>query len=170
MGGSFDAKMLQQQEQEDQQAAAHNAQIYNPDGSGKANDYHGSKLPESSFPHLGPAGGGHLMVDRASLAQVATQMKADLTKLAATLQDLYANGAGAELIGGWPTADAFGANAGSAYEGISQFYDRLNQAYEMVISNIHQTVNNYADAEASTVGAINRVHPDSVSGNLAPGA
>src|SRR5215470_2799968 len=113
MGGSFDAKMLQQQQQ---QQASQNAQQYNPDGSGKANDYHGPPhLPPSTFPKLGPSGGGHLTVDRARLTQVATQMAADLAKLRATLQTLYSEGAGGELVFGWPTADGFGANAGNAY-------------------------------------------------------
>jgi hypothetical protein len=168
MGGSFDARMLQQQQQ-DQQQASQNGQQYNPDGSGKANDYHGpSHLPQSSFPKLGPSGGGgSLMVDRSRLTQVATQMATDLAKLQATLQTLYSEGAGGELVFGWPTADGFGENAGNAYAGISQFYSDLNNAYDLVISNIHQTVSNYADAESSTVTAANRVSPDHAPGNLA---
>jgi hypothetical protein len=168
MGGSFDAKMLQQQQQQDQQQASQDGQQYNPDGSGKFNDYHGPPhLPPSSFPKLGPSGGGHLTVDRSRLTQVATQMAADLAKLRATLQTLYSEGAGGELVFGWPTADGFGANAGNAYDGIAQFYSDLNDAYDLVISNIHQTVSNYADAEDSTVTAANRVSPDNVPGNLA---
>jgi hypothetical protein len=161
MGGSFDARMLQQQQQ-DQQQAAGGAQLYNPDGSGKANDYSGPALPPPSpFPALGPAGGGKgLTVDRARLTQVASQMAADLAKLRATLQSLYAAGAGGGMIGGWPTADAFGTNAINAYEGIAQFYQHLNDAYDLVISNIHQTVTNYADAEAASVSAVRGVGPD----------
>src|SRR5205807_6127917 len=160
MGGAFDAKMLQQQQQEQQQQ---NSQQYNPDGSGKANDYRGVHVPQSSFPKLGPAAGGGktLVVDRSRLLQVASQMAADLAKLRATLQTLQSEGAGGELVFGWPTADGFGSNAGNAYEGISTFYDNLNAAYDQVISNIHQTVNNYADAEGSTVTAAHRVGPDS---------
>jgi hypothetical protein len=169
MGGSFDAKMLQQQQQDEQQAPQ-NGQQYNPDGSGKANDYHGPPhMPPSAFPKL-PAsgsGGGSLTVDRDRLTQVATQMATDLAKLRATLQTLYSNGAGGELVFGWPTADAFGENAGNAYAGISQFYSDLNDAYDLVISNIHQTVSNYADAETSTVTAARRVSPDNIPGNLA---
>jgi hypothetical protein len=165
MGGAFDAKMLQQQQQEQQQQ---DSQQYNPDGSGKANDYHRVQVPQSSFPKLGPSGGGKsLVVDRGRLLQVASQMAADLAKLRATLQTLQSEGAGGELVFGWPTADGFGANAGNAYEGISTFYDNLNAAYDQVISNIHQTVTNYADAETSTVTAAHRVGPDSAPGNLA---
>ncbi len=169
MGGAYDAKMLQQQ---DQQQAASAAQPYHPDGSAKANDYRPPKLPQSSFPSLGPAGGGGhgIEVDRAQLTQVATQMAADLNRLGAALSTLYSEGAGGELIGGWPTADAFGTNAGNAYAGITQFYAQLNQAYDLVISNIHQTVSNYADAEASTVSAVHSVGPDAASGSLAAGA
>lgn len=169
MGGSFDAKMLQQQQQDEQQASQ-NGQQYNPDGSGKANDYHGPPhMPPSTFPKLPPSGsgGGSLTVDRDRLTQVATQMATDLAKLRATLQTLYSNGAGGELVFGWPTADGFGENAGNAYAGISQFYSDLNDAYDLVISNIHQTVSNYADAETSTVTAARRVSPDNIPGNLA---
>jgi hypothetical protein len=169
MGGSFDVRMLQQQDQQDPQASS--SQLYNPDGSGKANDYHTPALPQSSFPPLGPAGGGKgVTVDRARLTQVATQMAADLARLQATLQTLYSDGAGGGLIGGWPTAEAFGENAVNAYEGIAQFYQNLNSAYDLVIGNIHQTVSNYADAEAANVSAARGVSPDSVSGNPTPGA
>jgi hypothetical protein len=151
MGGSYDAKMLAQQGKLAQQQAARNTQLYNPDGSGRANDYHPPKLPASTFPHL--AAGKDLVVHRDRLTQVATAMAAELSKLQATLQRLYGEGAGGSLLGGWPTADALGNNAGSAYEGISQFYQDLNTAYNLVISNIHQTVSNYADAESSTASA-----------------
>jgi hypothetical protein len=154
MGGYGDALALQQQEKINQQAAA--GSPYNPDGSGKANDYHPPPLPQSSFPP-GPAPGGSLTVNRAQLTAVANQMKADLNLLQATLNQLNSAGAGGELIGGWPTADALGNNAGSAYWGISQFYNDLNAAYDQVIGYLHQTVNNYADAETTTAGAANRV-------------
>jgi hypothetical protein len=167
MGGAFDAKMLQQQEQ--QQQAAQNAQTYNPDGSAKANDYRPPHLPQSALPPLGPpAGGGKtLVVDRAGLTKIAGQMATDLAMLRQTLATLQSEGVGAGMIGGWSTADDFGVNAGNAYEGISQFYQALNAAYDQVISNLHQTVNNYADAEDSTVTAARRVGPDAGSPNLA---
>ena len=50
MGGYGDALALEQQDKLDQQQAASNARQYNADGSGKANDYHPPKLPESTFP------------------------------------------------------------------------------------------------------------------------
>jgi hypothetical protein len=169
MGGAFDAKMLQQQQQEQQQQAAQNAQAYNPDGSGKANDYHPPHPPQSTFPPLGPpAGGGKtLVVDRAGLAKIASQMATDLAMLRQTLSTLQSEGAGAGMIGGWPTAESFGVNAGNAYAGISEFYNALNAAYDQVIGNLHTTVNNYADAEDATATAARRVGPDSGSANLA---
>ena len=43
----------------------------------------------------------------------------------------------ADQRGGYPT-ESLGSNAGSAYWGISQFYQDLNQAYDMVIGYMRQ--------------------------------
>ena len=59
-------------------------------------------------------------------------------------------------IGGWGTASAFGGNATNAYEGITQFIQALNQAYDAVIGNLGKTVTNYADAETTTASAATR--------------
>lgn len=155
MGGSFDAMMFAQQEKLDQQQATSNARLYNADGSGKANDYRPPRLPTSRFPSLAP--GKDLVVHRDRLTQVATQMKAELAELEATLQQLNNGGAGGVMLDGWPTAEALGNNAYSAYEGISQFYQDLNAAYDLVISNIRQTASNYDDAESSTVTAVHGI-------------
>jgi hypothetical protein len=168
MGGSYDAGILRQQQEQDQQQDAGNSRLYNPDGSGKFNDYVPPKMPASSaFPSL--ATGKELTVNRDSLTQVAAQMGKDLARLRATLQQLNSEGAGGALIGGWPTADGLGTNAFCAYDGISTFYENLNAAYEQVISNIRQTVSNYSDAETSTVSAVSKVGTDG-PGSLAPGA
>jgi uncharacterized protein YukE len=152
MGGYGDVLALEQQAKLDQQQAASNARLYNADGSAKANDYSPPKLPESAFP-ASPAAGKELTVNHDQLNAVASQMRADLSQLEATLQQLNSGGAGGATIGGWPTADAFGTNAGSAYWGISQFYQALNAAYDEVISYMRQTASNYADAESSTTSA-----------------
>src|SRR5262249_55340885 len=171
MGGSFDQKMLQQQQQTDQQQAAQDGQRYNADGSGRANDYH-SLPPQQPPPSIpGPSGtvGKDLVVDRARLTAVATQMGSDLNRLQATLQQLFSDGAGGGMVGGWPTANAFGANATNAYSGISQFYQDLNVAYDQVITNIRQAVSNYADAESSTGSAVHGI-TQPANGSLTPGA
>lgn len=156
MGGYGDVLALEQQDKLNQQQAAINARLYNADGSGKANDYRPPKLPESAFPS-GPAASKDLTVNLDQLNAVATQMRADLIRLQATLQQLNNGGAGGETIVGWATAEAFGSNAGSAYWGISQFYQALNAAYDEVISYMRQTASNYADAESSTVSAARSV-------------
>jgi len=166
MGGAYDARMA---EQSAQQQAAQNAQLYNPDGSAKANDYHPPRLPASAFPALD--GGHELEVHRDRLTQVATQMSAELGRLQATLQQLFGAGGGGAGIAGWPTAEAFGVNAGSAYTGISQFYQDLNTAYDLVIGNLHKTAGNYADAESAAAAAAAAVGTDSAApGILSPGA
>lgn len=156
MGAIGDVMALQDQEKIDQQAAAAAGKQYNPDGSAKANDYHQPALPQSAFPPGLKAGGGQLRVNRASLTQVANQMASDLARLQATLQTLY-GGAGGATIGGWPTADGMGNNAGQAWYGISTFYQNLNDVYDQVIGYLHQTVSNYADAEDTTAAAARNV-------------
>lgn len=152
MGAYGDVLALEQQDKLNQQQAAINARLYNADGSGKANDYRPPKLPESAFPS-GPAASKDLTVNLDQLTAVATQMRADLNQLQATLQKLNGGEEAGRATGGWPTANAFGTNAGNAHSGIVQFYQALNAAYDEVVSYLRQTASNYADAESATVSA-----------------
>lgn len=148
---------LADQEKLDQQAPAVSDQGgYNPDGSGKANDFHPSELPKSSWPP-GLRADGQFSVHRDALTQVTRQMGADLTDLQSTLDTLQSAGAGGATLGGWETADGMGNNAGQAYHGISTFYQTLNNVYDQAIGYLHQTVTNYADAETTTATAANNV-------------
>lgn len=163
MGGAGDARILQQQAQEQ---AAQNAKTYNPDGSAKANDYRPPALPASSFPEL-TGGNGHFEVHTDRLRQVATQMGGELDRLYSSVMDIYNNGYGGAELTGWSTADQFAANAGSAYDGISQFHSDLNNAYQLVIGNLHKTAVNYADAESASSSAARTVGSDtSLPGGL----
>jgi len=171
VGGYFDELMLQEQEKAQQQQAARNARLYNPDGSAKANDYRPPPpLSAPAFPGVEPRGGAELIVHRGRLLAVAKNMKQDLADLKAALGKLSSCGAGGATIAGWETADAFGGNAGNAYAGISQFYQELNDAYEMVIANLHQTVGIYEDAETETVSAIRGVGTGTASAGVAAGS
>ncbi|HTW00419.1 MAG TPA: hypothetical protein VMF87_08960 [Streptosporangiaceae bacterium] len=163
MGAIGDEMALQDQEKLDQQQAAQNAREYNADGSAKANDFRPPKLPESTFPK-GLDSGKELTVDRGQLNVVRGQMAADLARLQGTLSQLQGEGAMGGAIGGWTTADGFGSNATNAYEGISQFIQALNSAYDLVIGNLSKTVTNYADAEATTASAASRIGADSAPG------
>ncbi len=163
MGVIQEETVLADQEKLDQQQAAQNAREYNPDGSAKANDYRPPKLPESTFPK-GLTGGRELTVDRGQLNVVRGQMATDLARLQGTLQQLVSDGAFGGAIGGWVTADAFGSNASNAYEGITQFIQALNEAYDLVIGNLSKTVANYADAETTTAGAASQIGADSAPG------
>jgi uncharacterized protein YukE len=166
MGGSFDAKMLQDQQKIDQQAAAQNAQTYNPDGSGKANDYHPPAMPQSTFPPTLTAG-SDFKVNRDELTQVASQMGKDLASLNAALQTLGNGGAGGSTVGGWETADGFGNNSGQAWWGIYSFVQELNGVYDQVIGYLHQTAANYNDAEQTTAAAASNVGADAAPSGLA---
>jgi hypothetical protein len=156
MGAIQDVMALADQQKIDQQAAAANAQPFNPDGSGKANDFHMPALPQSTFPPT-LAAGSELRVNRDQLTTVAANMKTDLAQLEATLQTLYGGGSGGATVGGWDTADGLGNNAGQAYYGISTFYQNLSTVYDQVIGYLHQTVTNYADAESTTATAAGNV-------------
>src|SRR5260370_11521032 len=92
MGAIQDQMALADQQKIDQQAAAANAQPFNPDGSGKANDFHMPALPQSTFPPT-LAAGSELRVNRDQLTTVAANMKTDLAQLEATFQTLYSGGA-----------------------------------------------------------------------------
>jgi uncharacterized protein YukE len=164
MGGYGDALALEQQEQLDQQQAAANSRLYNADGSGKANDFTPPALPESAFPPS-VAGGTELSVNTDQLQTIAAQMHGDLAQLQATLQTLNNGGVLGELLGGgWPTAEALGSTAGNAYWGISQFYQDLNHAYDMVIGYMRQSASNYADAETTTASAARTVGSETTPG------
>jgi len=156
MGAIDDVMALEDQEKLDQQQAASNARLYNADGSAKANDFHPPKLPESAFPARLDAD-TEVRVSRDQLTAVKNQMGTDLGRLQATLQQLIGNGAFGGAIGGWGTASAFGGNATNAYEGITQFIQALNLAFDGVIGNLGKTVSNYADAEATTASAASKV-------------
>jgi hypothetical protein len=164
MGGYGDALALEQQEQLDQQQSAANSRLYHADGSAKANDFAPPKLAESTFPPA-VAGGTELSVNTDQLQTIAAQMHGDLAQLQAALQTLNNGGALGELLGGgWPTPEALSSNAGNAYWGISQFYQDLNQAYEMVIGYMRQSASNYADAESTTVSAARTVGSETTPG------
>lgn len=163
MSAIGDHMALTDQEKLDQQTSANSDQGgYHTDGSGKINDFHPSRLPQSNWPP-GLAAGGQFRVHRDTLTQVANQMGADLAELQNTLNSLNGGGAGGGTLGGWATADGMGNNAGQAYYGISSFYQALNDVYDQVIGYLHQTVTNYADAETTTAAAANNVRTD-VSG------
>jgi hypothetical protein len=160
MGAIGDHMALTDQEKLDQQVPASSQPGgYNTDGSGKVNDFHPSGPPESNWPP-GLTANGQFGVHRDTLTQVANQMSADLTELRSTLSSLNGGGAGGGTLGGWPTADGLGNNAGQAYYGISTFYQSLNDVYDQVIGYLHQTVTNYADAETTTATAANNVGTD----------
>jgi uncharacterized protein YukE len=166
MGGIYDEKMLQDQQKIDQQAAAANAQTYNSDGSGKANDYHPPALPQSTFPpHL--TAGSDFAVNRDELTKVASQMGKDLASLESALQTLGNGGSGGSTVGGWDQADGFGTNSGQAWWGIYSFVQQLNTVYDQVIGYLHQTAQNYDDADQTTAAAANNVGADAAPSGLA---
>ncbi len=156
MGAIGDVRALEDQEKLDQQQAANNARLYNADGSAKANDFVPPKLPPSTFP-VGLDASGEVTVNGDQLSAIKGQMAVDLARLQSTLSQLSGSGSFGGAIGGWDTAYAFGGNATNAYEGITQFIQALNDAYNMVIGNLGKTVANYADADATTASAARRI-------------
>ena len=168
MSGIGDAQELAQQEKIDQQQAANNARQYNADGSAKANDFRAPKIPQSAFPASLDAA-GQLRVNTDQLAAVKNQMGSDLARLQAVWQQLSGDGAFGGAIGGWATSDAFGGNASNAYEGITQFMQALNAAYDMVIGVLGKTAGNYADAETTTASAASKIGAEAAPGSALSG-
>jgi hypothetical protein len=167
MGAIQDQMALTDQEKLDQQTPTATGQSgYNADGSGKANDFHPSGVPQSAWPPNLNAG-GQFRVNRDALMQVANQMAGDLSTLQNTLNTLNSGGAGGATLGGWPTADGLGNNAGQAYYGISTFTQNLSTVHDQVIGYLRQTVTNYQDAEDSTTAAANNVGTNAAPGSLA---
>ena len=168
MSGVGDALELAQQEKLDQQQAANNARQYNADGSAKANDFRTPRMPQSALPASLDAS-GQLRVNRDQLAAVKNQMGPELARLQAAWQQLSSTGAFGGSIGGWATSDAFGGNATNAYEGITQFMQALNAAYDMVIGVLGKTAANYADAETTTASAASKIGADAAPGSALNG-
>jgi uncharacterized protein YukE len=168
VSGIGDALELAQQERLDQQQAASNASQYNPDGSAKADDFRPPKMPRSAFPASLDVG-TQLRVNTDQLTAVKNQMGPDLAKLQAAWQQLSGTGAFGGAIGGWITADALGGNATNAYEGITQFMQALNAAYDMVIGALGKTAANYADAETTTASAASQIGADAAPGSALSG-
>jgi len=168
VSGIGDAQELAQQEKIDQQQAANNARQYNADGSAKANDFRAPKIPQSAFPASLDAA-GQLRVNTDQLAAVKNQMGSDLARLQAVWQQLSGDGAFGGAIGGWATSDAFGGNASNAYEGITQFMQALNAAYDMVIGVLGKTAGNYADAETTTASAASKIGAEAAPGSALSG-
>jgi hypothetical protein len=161
MGAIDDTKDLEDQDKIDQQQAAASNRLYNPDGSAKANDYRAPKLPESTFPATVGRGGTEVSVSLDSLSSVKGQMGSDLSQLTDTLSQLQGEGAMGGAIGGWSTADAFGGNATNAYEGITQFMQALNGAYDEWTGNLGKAVANYSDADETTASAATKIGSES---------
>ena len=106
-------------------------------------------------------------MNRDTLTQVANQMAGDLSTLQNTLNTLNGGGAGGATLGGWPTADGLGNNAGQAYYGISTFTQNLSTVHDQVIGYLRQTVTNYQDAEDAATAAANNVGTNAAPGSLA---
>lgn len=151
-----DEMALTDQERLDQQTPAFGGESgYNADGSGKANDFHGSPLPQSGWPPSLNVG-GKFSVHRDTLSAVSGNMGQDLSSLQDSLNNLNSAGAGGATLGGWETADGMGNNSGQAYYGISTYHQNLNNVVDQMIGYLKQTAQNYADAEdASTTAASN---------------
>lgn len=155
-----DEMALTDQEKLDQQTPAFSGQSgYNADGSGKANDFHQSSLPQSAWPPSLNVG-GRFSVHRDTLSAVSNNMGPNLTELQNSLNDLNSYGWGGSTLGGWDTADGMGNNSGQAYYGISTYHQQLNDVVDQMIGYLKQTSQNYADAEDASAAAASNVGKD----------
>jgi hypothetical protein len=153
VGAIADVMALEDQEKLGQEAAAASAVPKDPVKTG---GFHMPKMPASAFPK-GLKAGGEFHVAPDQLDSVKGQMLSDLAGMSQALSNLISYGAFGSAIGGWDTADAFGSNALNAYEGLTQFMQALNSAYDLVAGNVGKAAQNYRDADASTQSAASRV-------------
>jgi hypothetical protein len=165
MGAIADVMMLEDQDRLDQAAQA-SAQT--PNGPVvETDEFHMPSLPTSAFPK-GLNAGGQFSVYPDQLTAVRGQMAgSDMGELTKALAQLISNGAFGAAIGGWDTADGFGSNAENAYQGITQFMQALNTAYELVAASVGKAAQNYGDADATTATAASRVSSEAAPGGLA---
>lgn len=159
MGAIADVMALEDQEKLDQQAAAAKAVPKNPV---KVDGFVKPKTSASAFPK-GLKAGGEFRVNPDQLTSVRSQMAGDLRGMIEALSYLSGEGAMGSAIGGWDTADGLGSNALNAYEGLTQFIQALNTAYEMVAGNVGKAAQNYSDADATTASAASRVGSEASS-------
>jgi hypothetical protein len=170
MSGIGDAMAIQEQDKLDEQQAANNARLYNPDGSAKANDFVKPKPPVSVFPAGLADAGTELTVNTDQVGNVRGQMGSNLKDLQTTLTQLISNGEFGAAIGGWSTADGFGSNVLNAYEGITQFLQDLNSAWDLVTANLAKAVTNYADTESTIASQASKIGSEAApSGSLGGG-
>jgi uncharacterized protein YukE len=162
MGAIADVIELEHQEKLDQAAQA-GAAKGSSDDSASGSNFHMPKLPASAFP-AGLHAGGQFRVDPQQLTSVKGQMGGDLGKLQSALARLIGDGAFGAAFGGWETADAFGGNALNAYEGVTQFMQALNSAYDLVTGHLGQAAANYQDADDTTAGAASRIGAETAPG------
>jgi hypothetical protein len=158
--------MLEDQEKLDQAAQA-SAQNGPPDGPvAVTDDFHMPKMPTSAFPK-GLDAGEQFSVYPDQLTAVKGQMVgSDLSQLTSALSQLISNGAFGAAIGGWDTADGFGSNAENAYQGITQFMQALNKAYELVATGVGRAALNYSDADDTTASLASQVTSEAAPGGL----
>jgi uncharacterized protein YukE len=169
MGAIADVMMLEDQDRLDQQAEQASAQPARPEGPVvKTEDFRMPPLPQSAFPK-GLNAGGQFSVSPDELTAVRGQMVGgdELGQLTKALTNLLNDGAFGGIIAGWDTADGFGSNAENAYQGITQFMQALNKAYDLVASSVGKAAQNYSDADATTEAMANQATSAAAPGGLA---
>jgi uncharacterized protein YukE len=159
MGAIADVMAMEEQEKLDQEAAKASTPPKNPV---KVDGLVMPKTSASAFPK-GLKASGEFRVSPDQLTSVRSQMAGDLKGMIAALSYLTGEGAMGSAVGGWDTADGFGGNALNAYEGLTQFIQALNTAYDMVAGNVGKAAQNYSDADATTASAASRVGSEASS-------
>jgi uncharacterized protein YukE len=169
MGAIADVMMLEDQQKLDREAAQASAPKGTPHGPAVAvDDFHMGPVPQSTFPKGLNAGGEfNVYPDQLTAVRGAMVGGSELGQLTKSLANLISNGAFGAVIGGWDTADAFGSNAENAYQGITQFMQALNKAYDLVASSVGKAAQNYSDADATTASAASQVSSEAAPGGLA---
>jgi uncharacterized protein YukE len=151
VGGSYDALMLRQQQQSQQQAPGR---------------YSGTAVPHVNGPSYGsytqpqnwsnPAVSGHdLIVHRDVLRQVAADLARMADQLQATLSACAAAASAAGgAAGGWAQAQQLGQVMARAHAGVTQFTGQLQQAHTDMAARLATSADRYDAAEQQITSLI----------------
>ncbi len=105
-----------------------------------------------------PAVGSGFYVETPQLTSVAGAMGSDQSTAQAGLNTLNNDGPLAALVaGGWNTSDNLGANAESAYFGVSALTSKLLKSYDDMSAFLRKAATGYNDADESAAGAARSV-------------
>lgn len=105
------------------------------------------------------------MLDRSRVNTVISGVNQDSGLVNKGLNKLFGNGSQAGVMGGgWATVDNLASNAGNANWGITSFTLRLYEAYQDMVTALHQASSKISDTDDDVAGAAKSIRTDIETG------